>query len=123
MPQITNAKDTTKPLIRVDPEVGKKQYSGQELQDQKLEATKKTLGEITDLMGKNIQLVIERGERIETTCEKTEQLVRSADSFRIGSKRLRRNLMIQNLKKNAAIILIICTIIGLIIFAIYISTK
>jgi hypothetical protein len=91
--------------------------------NEKLEEIKVNIEIIKDTMHQNIDKIIERGENLEALEDKAEQLKYDANMFNKKAKKLRYKICIQNIKKNAVIILIISCIIGVIIYLIYSAAK
>lgn len=91
--------------------------------DNKIKLIQNEISETTHIMKQNIDVVLERGEKIETLQEKTQQLEKDANTFQKISTKLKRSMCIKNAKMTA-IIIAIFLIIFLIIFAIiYTNVK
>jgi vesicle-associated membrane protein 7 len=67
----------------------------------KEDAISNVRGEIDDvrgIMSKNIESLLERGERIDLLVDKTDRLGGSAHDFRVRSRTLRRQMWFKNIK-------------------------
>ena len=74
---------------------------------------------IKHTMQDNLEKVINRAESIDSIEEKTEMLKINAEIYEDGTRRLRRKICIKNVIKNTIIILVICVILGTIIYLIF----
>ena len=77
--------------------------------------TEKNIDETSALLKQNVNKVMERGERLENISERSENLQRSSNTFRMHSTRLRRTMWLKNRWLIASIIIIVIAIIILII--------
>lgn len=91
--------------------------------NQKLEIIQKNVDDVKITIHANIGKVLERGEKIEDTCKKTEELKDNAQRFKITTQRLRRKICIDNAKKSVLIIFILAAILAMIALLIYYETK
>ncbi|XP_046844734.1 vesicle-associated membrane protein 7-like [Xenia sp. Carnegie-2017] len=83
-----------------------------------LSRVRQDVEDVKGVMTQNIEKVLERGERIDTLLDKTEELDSSASTFRTNAVRVRRKMWWQNTKMCLiliAVILIILTVIVLVI--------
>lgn len=71
--------------------------------------------ETTGIMKKNIDAVLERGEKIEDLQSKTDDLARNSQSFKINSRTLKNRLLCQNYKLTAAIVAVVLLLLLIII--------
>jgi len=58
----------------------------------KVDSVREEIGAVTDVMKKNIELVLERGERLEELVEATDMLAESSRQFRRGAEDLKDNM-------------------------------
>ncbi len=65
------------------------------IKNDKITATKLQIEDIKGVMVENIDKVLERGERLDSLITKTDDLVDSSFTFRKGTKRLKRKVIIQ----------------------------
>ena len=87
--------------------------------DRNADKITKVKGEIEEaktIMVKNIDKVLERGERIEVLVDKTEDLNNQAQSFKVKSTKLKRAMWWKNAKLCAILICIVTSIIASLIF-------
>ena len=73
----------------------------------KTEQIKIQLDEVKDTMVQNIEMTLERGEKLDHMVERTEQLNTSANMFRRNAKKLRSHLCMQNWKYKLGILSIV----------------
>ncbi|ORC83414.1 vesicle-associated membrane protein (VAMP) [Trypanosoma theileri] len=66
------------------------------------------------IMLENLDRLIDRGERIENLCDKTEQLRDEAQFFHSSARELKRKMLIRNIKLAIAILLVL-GLVGLVI--------
>jgi len=66
-------------------------------------------------MSKNIEQVLERGERIDLLVDKTDRLGGSAHDFRVRSRGLKRRMWWKNVKLMALLVLVIIFLIYLLV--------
>jgi vesicle-associated membrane protein 7 len=83
----------------------------------KIAQINKQIGEVKDNMLRNIDQVLERGERIELLVDKTEVLEQHAFKFQRGAKTLKRQMCIKNAKWTI-IAIVVFTLVLYIILAI-----
>ena len=89
----------------------------------KLNDVDKKLKETTTILQKNIDVCIERGERLEDLQLKSEELENEAKRFKTVSRTLKQRLCKQNLKITCFIISVILFVIALLVISICNSTK
>lgn len=77
------------------------------------------IDDVKGIMTKNIEGLLERGERIDLLVDKTDRLGGSAREFRVRSRGLKRKMWWKNVKLMTLLILVL----GLIIVAIVIAVK
>lgn len=70
---------------------------------------------VRDIMSKNIEQVLERGERIDLLVDKTDRLGGSAHDFRVRSRGLRRRMWWKNVKLMALLVLVIVFLVYLLV--------
>ncbi|OXB58695.1 hypothetical protein ASZ78_016867 [Callipepla squamata] len=83
--------------------------------------TQAQVDELKGIMVRNIDLVAQRGEKLELLIDKTENLVDSSVTFKTTSRNLARAMCMKNLK--LTIIIIIVSIVSLIPFAIMVYLQ
>ncbi|EDO43738.1 predicted protein [Nematostella vectensis] len=71
--------------------------------------------EVKDVMTKNIEKVLERGERIDILMDKAETLDNSAQTFQRHSSRLRKKMWWQNTRMCIILIFVLLIIIAIIV--------
>jgi vesicle-associated membrane protein 7 len=80
---------------------------------------KREIDDVRGIMTKNIESLLERGERLDLLVDKTDRLGGSAHEFRVRSRGLKRQMWWKNVKLMALLALVTF----LIIMAIVISVK
>jgi len=73
------------------------------------------IDELKDIMVKNIDLMQDRGERLELLVDKTENLQANAVTFQKSSRNLRRSMYWKNVKLTVIIVLVVIVVIYFII--------
>lgn len=96
--------------------------NGSEMHDKKIAEVNKNLTDVRQMMSKNLDLVIERGTKVEDLEQSALQLSENADKFKDAAKKLKRKMIIKNIKWTLGIILVICIIIAIIV-GLYYATK
>ena len=89
----------------------------------KLDATNQKLSEVKLSMNKNIDAVIDRGQKLEDIEEKAIDLELGATKFKDGSEALKRKMRWRYWRNVALIVLVILALLGIFIGIIYASTK
>ncbi|KFA77411.1 hypothetical protein S40288_03110 [Stachybotrys chartarum IBT 40288] len=80
---------------------------------------KREIDDVRGIMTKNIESLLERGERLDLLVDKTDRLGGSAQEFRVRSRGLRRQMW----WKNVRLMALMGVVVLLIILAIVISVK
>lgn len=80
---------------------------------------KQEIDDVRGIMTKNIESLLERGERIDLLVDKTDRLGGNAREFRVRSRGLKRQMWWKNIKLMALLALVVI----IIILAIVISVK
>jgi vesicle-associated membrane protein 7 len=80
---------------------------------------RKEIEDVKGIMTRNIEGLLERGERIDLLVDKTDRLGGSAREFRVRSRGLKRKMWWKNVKLMA----LLATVVILIVLAIVISVK
>jgi len=80
---------------------------------------KKEIDDVRGIMTRNIEGLLERGERIDLLVDKTDRLGGSAREFRVRSRGLKRKMWWKNVKLMA----LLGTVLVLIILAIVLAVK
>jgi hypothetical protein len=86
----------------------------------KIGETEENINETTAILKKNVTKVMERGEKLDAISERSEQLERSANTFRVHSTRVRRTMWLKNRWLIASIIV---TVIAIVILIIVLTLK
>jgi hypothetical protein len=86
--------------------------------DDKVAKAQKQLDEIVPVMQQNIQLVIDRGAKIEETAEKADELAKRSDDFQKGAARVKRHFCLQHAKM-VALICVVLLVIALILWGVF----
>jgi len=76
---------------------------------------KKNTEEVKQIMIQNIDLILERGEKISLLVDKTQELEQTSDTFRTGATKLKRKLWFQNVKLWIVIGILVLILIWLIL--------
>jgi vesicle-associated membrane protein 7 len=87
--------------------------------DDAIDTAKREIDDVRGIMTKNIESLLERGERLDLLVDKTDRLGGSAHEFRVRSRGLKRQMWWKNVKLMALLALVTF----LIIMAIVISVK
>lgn len=88
-------------------------------QDDAIGNAKKGIDDVRGIMTKNIETLLERGERLDLLVDKTDRLGGSAREFRVRSRGLKREMWWKNVKLMA----LLATVTFLIIIVIIIAVK
>jgi vesicle-associated membrane protein 7 len=67
-------------------------------QNDALQAAKREIGQVHDIMIENIERVVERGEHMNVLVDKTSRLGQNAQDFRVRSRTLKRRMWFKNVK-------------------------
>lgn len=77
---------------------------------------KREIDDVRGIMTKNIESLLERGERLDLLVDKTDRLGGSARDFRVRSRGLKRQMWWKNVKLMALLALVVILIIlGLVV--------
>ncbi|CZR40843.1 related to vesicle-associated membrane protein 722 [Fusarium proliferatum ET1] len=79
---------------------------------------KREIDDVRGIMTKNIESLLERGERLDLLVDKTDRLGGSAREFRVRSRGLKRKMWWKNVKLMALLALVVFLIIMAIVIAI-----
>lgn len=79
---------------------------------------KREIDDVRGIMTKNIESLLERGERLDLLVDKTDRLGGSAREFRVRSRGLKRQMWWKNMKLMALLGLVIFMIIMAIVIAV-----
>lgn len=79
---------------------------------------KREIDDVRGIMTKNIESLLERGERLDLLVDKTDRLGGSAREFRVRSRGLKRQMWWKNIKLMALLGLVIFLIILAIVIAV-----
>lgn len=92
----------------------------------KINTIQSDINKVKDVMIENIEQVLKRGEKIDEVLSKTDQMRDAAQTFRIGSRKVKWAMWSKNVKLIVILIAVIAAIIFVIILAAcdgFISTK
>ncbi|KAJ3429625.1 vamp (vesicle associated membrane protein) [Anaeramoeba flamelloides] len=87
------------------------------MSEDRLTKVQKEVDEVKNIMGENIDKVIDRGEKLENLEERSTQLNENSYQFKKGATKLKRNMCMQNLKLTLIIAMIVIIIILIIVLA------
>lgn len=79
---------------------------------------KREIDDVRGIMTKNIESLMERGERLDLLVDKTDRLGGSAREFRVRSRGLKRQMWWKNIKLMALLALVVFLIILVIVIAV-----
>lgn len=97
------------------PRVGYHATTQQVTQEDKLASSRRQVAELTDIMHKNVNLVLERDVKLENLERNASNLNFEADMFQKTTTKVRRWAFLQNAKWTIILILVIVAIIAIII--------
>ena len=80
----------------------------------KVENLQKDVDSVTQIMGENIDKVIDRGEKLDILDDKSNKMRGQAGVFKKQATTLKRNMFFENIKMMGLIILVILIIIFII---------
>lgn len=80
---------------------------------------RREIDDVRGIMTRNIEGLLERGERIDLLVDKTDRLGGSAREFRVRSRGLKRRMWWKNVK----LMSLLALVLGLIVLAVVISVK
>lgn len=89
----------------------------------KLDATRQKVDDLKDVMHKNIEIVIDRGQKIDDLEQKAVDLEHGASKFKDNSSALKSKMRWQYWRNVALIVLVVLILLGILIGAIYASTN
>jgi vesicle-associated membrane protein 7 len=87
-------------------------------QDDAIANAQREIDDVRGIMTRNIEGLLERGERIDLLVDKTDRLGGSARDFRIRSRGLKRKMWWKNVKLMALLVLVCVLIISVIVIAV-----
>ncbi|KAL6856756.1 v-SNARE protein [Trichoderma novae-zelandiae] len=79
---------------------------------------KREIDDVRGIMTKNIESLLERGERIDLLVDKTDRLGSSARDFRVRSRGLKRQMWWKNVKLMALLTLVVALIVMILVISI-----
>jgi len=97
--------------------------SGGPSQGPKTNAIQNQIDDTVGIMRENIAKVAERGERLDSLADKTDTLAVSAQGFRRGANRVRKNMWWKDMKMRIIIGTAITVILIIIIVSVVRATK
>jgi hypothetical protein len=83
--------------------------------DDKINTIQKQIKDVTENMTQNIQLAIDRGEKVLDLQDKTEKLRKGAQQFENGATKLKRNMRCKNWKIITMISAVVLVVIAIIV--------
>ncbi|KAH9887166.1 synaptobrevin [Xylariomycetidae sp. FL2044] len=86
--------------------------------DDAISNVKREMDDVKGIMTRNIEGLLERGERIDLLVDKTDRLGGSAREFRVRSRGLKRQMWWKNVKLMALLIFVLALIIVAIVIAV-----
>jgi vesicle-associated membrane protein 4 len=89
----------------------------------KIQSVQKEVDEVVGIMNDNINKVMERGEKLDSLQEKTDDLQQSSLQFKRGATRVRKQMWFKNVKLNIAIAVVVIIILLIIILPIALSNN
>ncbi|KZP14900.1 synaptobrevin [Athelia psychrophila] len=89
----------------------------------KTAAIQAQIDDTVGIMRENITKVAERGERLDSLQDKTDNLAVSAQGFRRGANRVRKNMWWKDMKMRIIIGVVIAVIIIIIVVSVVKATK
>ncbi|KIY52132.1 synaptobrevin [Fistulina hepatica ATCC 64428] len=106
-----------------DPYVPRTGSAGPSQGNPKTAAIQAQIDDTVGIMRDNITKVAERGERLDSLQDKTDNLAVSAQGFRRGANRVRKNMWWKDMKMRIIIGIVIAVIIVIIVVSIVKATK
>ncbi|KAG8167834.1 hypothetical protein KVR01_003523 [Diaporthe batatas] len=86
--------------------------------DDAISTAQREIDDVRGIMTRNIEGLLERGERIDLLVDKTDRLGGSAREFRVRSRGLKREMWWKNVKLMALLVLVLVLIVVAIIIAV-----
>lgn len=86
--------------------------------DDAISTAQREIDDVRGIMTKNIEGLLERGERIDLLVDKTDRLGGSAREFRVRSRGLKRQMWWKNVKLMGLLVLVVVLIIVAIVLAV-----
>ncbi|CAN8103099.1 unnamed protein product [Discula destructiva] len=91
-------------------------------QDDAINNAQREIDDVRGIMTRNIEGLLERGERIDLLVDKTDRLGGSAREFRVRSRGLKREMWWKNVKLMALLVLVLVLVVLAIVIAVKTST-
>ncbi|GAW25999.1 putative vesicle-associated membrane protein 7 [Rosellinia necatrix] len=91
--------------------------------DDALTNVRREIDDVRGIMTRNIEGLLERGERIDLLVDKTDRLGGSAREFRVRSRGLKRQMWWKNIKLMAMLVVVLALIVLAIVLAIKNATN
>lgn len=92
-------------------------------QSKKIAAIQEQIDSTVNVMHENITKVAERGERLDALQDKTDNLAVSAQGFRRGANRVRKQMWWKDMRMRIIIVIGICVLIVIIVVPIVKAIK
>ncbi|XP_062515904.1 vesicle-associated membrane protein 4-like [Corticium candelabrum] len=89
--------------------------------DRAVKKVQQQLDDVVDIMHKNIERVVERGEKLEDLQDKSEDLVDSAAAFRTQARRIQRQMWWKRCRMRLILAAIVAAIILIIVVPIVVK--
>lgn len=89
----------------------------------KTKLVQKQIDETKQIMSRNIELIVERGDKIDDLVDKTENLAIQSSRFKRGTNQLKNSVCVKNYKVILVISLVLLAVTGFFIFAIYLQLQ
>lgn len=83
-----------------------------------LTGVRRDIDDVRGIMGRNIESLLERGERIDLLVDQTDRLGGSAREFRVRSRGLKRQMWWKNVKLMALVVLVVILVVVMAVLAI-----
>lgn len=93
-------------------------FGSEDINADQLSSVRRDIDDVRGIMGRNIESLLERGERIDLLVDQTDRLGGSARDFRVRSRGLKRQMWWKNIKLMALMGLILVLIVLTIVLSI-----
>lgn len=91
--------------------------------DPRTEAIQNQIRDTVDVMRQNINKVSERGEQLDSLQDKTDNLAVSAQGFRRGANRVRKQMWWKDMKMRVCLVILVIVLLIVIIVPAVFATK
>jgi vesicle-associated membrane protein 7 len=86
--------------------------------DDAIASAQREIDDVRGIMTRNIESLLERGERIDLLVDKTDRLGGSAREFRVRSRGLKRQMWWKNVKLMAMLALVLVLVVFIIVMTV-----